>query len=181
MIFDYLNPWDKEIFFAFQSVRHPVLDILLGFPTILGDTWFLLSAIVLLILFLDRDRAAEKITSVVFAVLTCYWVVEPLKSFFMRPRPYRLWPGVTLTFGTAWSYAFPSGHTATAFAAAYLLNRFYGGRMLWLYGIAAWVGITRIYTGVHYPTDVLGGAVLGIACAAFAGIVLDRMGIKCKK
>jgi undecaprenyl-diphosphatase len=174
MNFTCLDPWDKGIFFAFQKIQSPVMDCLLGYPTLLGNSFFLLSAVIILIFFLDRERAGEKITAVVFTVMTTYWATEFLKDLLARPRPYRLWSEAVLTFGTAWSASFPSGHAATAFAVAHTLNKIYNGKMPWLYAVAAWAGLTRIYTGVHYPTDVLAGAVLGIACSAAVGAVIDR-------
>jgi undecaprenyl-diphosphatase len=173
-IFSSMDKWDHAVFFAFQRIQSSTLDVVLGYPTLLGDTFLLLSVLLVGILFLDRDKVAEKITLCVFAVLTTYWVVTLLKDFFGRPRPWELWPGVALTFGKAANPAFPSGHTAVAFAAAYTLNRIYPGKMSWLYAVAGWVGITRIYTGVHYPTDVLAGAVVGIACAIVATALFNK-------
>jgi len=169
-----LLEWDKHIFFYFQKVQCAFLDYLLGFPTLLGDTVVLLSVTAVMILFLDRKKTSQKITFAVFTILSSYWVVSFLKDYFHRPRPYEFWKNVVLTFGKAPSESFPSGHTAAAFAVAHLLNRLYQGKMPWLYGIAAWVGITRIYTGVHYPTDVVAGAIVGVGCSILTEFLLKR-------
>ncbi|MFQ9847078.1 MAG: phosphatase PAP2 family protein, partial [[Clostridium] leptum] len=61
--------------------------------------------------------------------------------------------------------SFPSGHTASSFTAAWILwkaDRKFGAAGL---ALAVCIGFSRLYLFVHYPTDVLGGAVLGIACA----------------
>ena len=172
-VLSYLQQWDHDIFFLFQRIQCPALDAVLGFPTILGETFFLLSAVTVLILCLDRDKPAEKIMICTVALLLTCWVVIYLKDFFGRPRPAELWHGVARTFGKAGGPAFPSGHTAAVFAAAYILNKLYAGKMPWLYAVAAWVGVTRIYTGVHYPTDIPAGAVVGIACAALTQWILN--------
>jgi membrane-associated phospholipid phosphatase len=93
-----------------------------------------------------------------------------IKHVFHRHRPTqdhppnpRLWEGPF----SGWQYtAFPSGHTTTAFAIASYMSSVYKGR-LWVgvltYGIATGVGLSRVYDNVHWPSDVLFGAVLGFA------------------
>jgi membrane-associated phospholipid phosphatase len=164
-ILQFLLELDKQIFFYFQSIQCPFLDYVLGFPTLLGDTFFLLTVTAVLILFLDRKHNAEKITLTAFAILSSHWVIAFLKDLFGRPRPYDFWHHVVLTFGKA---------SNPAFAAAHVLNRLHQGKAPWLYTIAAWVGITRIYTGVHYPTDVVAGAMVGIASSSLLYMFVRR-------
>lgn len=77
--------------------------------------------------------------------------------------------------------SFPSGHTTTSFAIAIMLAWLLRGRdtawVAWIvFGWACLVGISRIYVGVHYPTDVLGAAFLGIAFGTLAFIIAERKG-----
>jgi undecaprenyl-diphosphatase len=71
--------------------------------------------------------------------------------------------------------SFPSGHTAAAFAFATGV----GGELAWagppLYALAALVGYSRVHTGVHYPLDVVSGALCGVALAELTGALIDRM------
>lgn len=173
-LFPWLEPFDRNVFFAFQGLRCPWLDYALGFPTVFGETVFLMSFAVALIACLDRGKTAEKITLVVCALLFATWSADGIKEIFGRPRPYEFWPDVTPLFGKLWTKSFPSGHAANAFSVASVLNILYGRKMRWAYVAAAWVGITRIYAGMHYPTDVLGGAVLGVLCAHVTGPILRR-------
>ena len=63
------------------------------------------------------------------------------------------------------SHSFPSGHTATAFAGATALSFFFPRAAPALFVLAAAIAYSRLYVGVHFPLDVLGGAVIGVATA----------------
>lgn len=99
-----------------------------------------------------------------------------LKKLIERDRPSRL--ADSLPQETFYYNAFPSGHTASAFAIGfYIFLRFYGTEkakwgqlaMLW----SCLVGVSRIYRGVHWPTDVLGGACVGMIVGALIYLWLD--------
>ena len=80
----------------------------------------------------------------------------------MRPRPYTELSNLIL-LGLGTDYSFPSGHTATSTAMAYLLSKEYNR---WIFMLIPFVvGISRLYIGVHYPSDVLGGFLLGLFIA----------------
>jgi undecaprenyl-diphosphatase len=92
----------------------------------------------------------------------------------MEPRPFVSLPDVRLLADPPDSYAFPSGHATYAFSASFgavLAARWLLGRVpLWgggLLALAAAISYSRIYVGVHYPSDLLSGAVLG----AFVGCI----------
>jgi undecaprenyl-diphosphatase len=90
------------------------------------------------------------------AFLTTSLLVEfPLKNFFHRPRPI---PNV---YNCPSNFSFPSGHTATAFAAATVLAYFDKKRRFLYYTIATLIAFSRIYLGCHYFFDVFAGAVFG--------------------
>jgi membrane-associated phospholipid phosphatase len=96
--------------------------------------------------------------------LTLWIVVEAVKAITERARPFKLM-GETRVIG--WrerGNSFPSGHTAQTFFMVSMLSHHFGaglGLNILLYTIAVLVGFSRIYIGMHYPRDVLGGAVTG--------------------
>ncbi len=98
-----------------------------------------------------------------------------LKNWVARVRPYELVAGLERIIEAQHDWSFPSGHTTNSFACAWVLFR----RAPRRYGVpalvmAALIALSRLYVGVHYPTDVLAGLVIGIACACAAMAIVKR-------
>ena len=164
----FILSFDKAVFFFFQHLQRPWLDYFLAWPTRLGESSIILSLLMLGILIFDKEKRSQSIPALVMAILTVGWVSPITKAFLHRPRPHVFWEHVNVIFHKPLDGAFPSGHTAVIFAAAFIVGHYYPKKAFWAYGVAVWVAITRVYVGVHYPTDLVGGAVLGAACAWFA-------------
>lgn len=101
-----------------------------------------------------------------------------IKLLVLRDRPYLLNPEIVLAISEPSGTSFPSAHTSTSFASAVPLFR---GKRLW--GIlgccfAALVGFSRLYLYVHFPSDVLVGAVLGVGVGLLSSFLLERAGRK---
>jgi undecaprenyl-diphosphatase len=84
-----------------------------------------------------------------------------LRNYFQRLRPCQALQGVQLLVGCSDTFSFPSNHATNAFALAAFFAVHYRKLAIPLFLLAALVGYSRIYLGVHYPTDVLAGAGLG--------------------
>lgn len=103
--------------------------------------------------------------------LPIYWCC---KNSFRRRRPIELSTKMTSYITPSDKYSLPSGHTAGAFLMATLLGHFYP--MLYVAALiwAACVGLSRLLLGVHFFTDIIFGALLGIGCAT---LVIDILGV----
>lgn len=157
-----------------QNFRSPAGDILMSAITSLGNAgvvWILLSA-VLLIIPKTRKTGAALAAALILDVILCNGII---KNAVARMRPYDRNPMVELLIHKPGDYSFPSGHTAASFASAFALC-FGGEGHLWkpALALAALIAFSRLYLYVHYPTDVLGGAVLGILCGYFGNRIVQK-------
>ena len=151
-----------------QTLHTPFLDKIMAFITRLGDAgiiWIVLS-IVLLLIPKTRKSGAVMVAALVVDVLLCNIV---LKNLVARTRPYDVNTGVHLLVAKLHDYSFPSGHTAASFTAVVALS-FAGEKRAWKAALvlACLIAFSRMYLYVHYPTDVLGGVLVGIA-AGYGG------------
>lgn len=133
----------------------------------LSDAWVWLLLLPLLVAFggAAGPRAAWLMFTVGAVNLAIYSI---LKRFTRRPRPFEQCPGVRACVPAADQFSFPSGHTLHAVAFACLLSNFYPAMALPLWAFAALVAASRVVLGLHYPSDVLVGAALGMLSAAVA-------------
>jgi undecaprenyl-diphosphatase len=88
-----------------------------------------------------------------------------LKNTLKRKRPPQVIPHFRSVVRASDEFSFPSGHTMAAFLLAGLCFLNYGGHMVWLYLWATSVGISRVVLGVHFPSDIVAGALLGTTIA----------------
>lgn len=153
-----------------QAIRTPVGDQVMCFITNIGNAgmiWIML-AVVLLLLPKTRKSGVIMIIALVLDVILCNGI---LKNVFARVRPCDVNTAVQLLIPRPDDYSFPSGHTAASFAAVTALF-FAGEKKLWkpTLVLAILIAFSRLYLYVHYPTDILGGIVVGTVCG-YAGLL----------
>jgi undecaprenyl-diphosphatase len=108
------------------------------------------------------------------AVAVADWTSIALKALFDRPRPPLRYPEPKTLVPLPHDASFPSGHAATSFAAATMLSFAFPRWTPAFLVLAAAVAFSRVYVGVHYPLDVIGGALLGAAIAVGVNVVVTR-------
>lgn len=135
-----------------------------------GRFWIGLS----ILLLIPKKTRKAGIAALLAMILNLLFTNVVLKNMVARTRPYEVIEGLRILIDPEKSFSFPSGHTASSFAAAYAYYRC-STQKRW--GIAALVlagliGFSRLYVGVHYPTDVIGGALIGIFAAWLASVAV---------
>jgi undecaprenyl-diphosphatase len=111
----------------------------------------------------------------IIAVALADWSAMGLKALFDRPRPPLRYAEPEPLVRTPHDGSFPSGHAATSFAAATIMSFAFPRLAPFLFVLAALVAWSRVYVGVHYPLDIIGGALLGIGVAlAVRALVVRR-------
>lgn len=155
---------DFEILYRIQEMHTAFLNPLMVAVSALGNNgivWILTAAV---LLFFKKTRKCGMLMLISMAV--CFIVGNlGIKNLVQRPRPCQIDPSVSLLIPVPGEYSFPSGHTLHGFAAAvtvFLHNKKAGIAALLL---AALIAFSRMYLFVHFPTDILGGMILGSAVA----------------
>ena len=159
---------------ALQALRCPVLDALAVFfdqAGARGEIWIAFTAVLL------AFRRTRRAGLAMALALGLYMLAGhcALKPLFARPRPCDLRPEMLTLVARPHGWSFPSGHTSSAFAAAFALwlqNRRLGVPAL---ALAGFIGFTRMYLYVHFPTDILGGVALGLALGACGSLLADKI------
>lgn len=170
--------WEISVLDWIQKLHTPLGDVLMPFFSRLGNAgliWIIFAAVLLLIP-KCRKTGFVVAAALLINVIVCNGILKPVVA---RVRPYDVNTAISLLIAKPTDYSFPSGHTATAFAA--VSGLLCAGSRLWIPAglVAVLIAFSRMYLYVHYPTDILGGVLIGIAAGA-AGAAIVRMILKKK-
>ena len=167
--------------------RNPVFDAVFGALTYAGGEVVFIVAALVVLWCVDKKRGYYLLFCGFFGLVT----VQILKMAFRIPRPWVLDPAFQIVENAragATGYSFPSGHSVTSIVfyglMLYLIQKHCKNEKLkavlsWICGILAVViGPSRIYVGVHWPTDVLAGWCLGGGILIIAILILEKIYVK---
>lgn len=162
------------LIFIQEHLRFPAMDPLMTGVTALNDHGMIAIITCLLLLVVRKTRRVGAVAALSL-ILNTLVVNVTLKPLVARIRPYEVIDSLTLLVDRQSDFSFPSGHSAAAFAVAVVLLRLLPKR----YGVPAMVlagliALSRLYVGVHYPTDVLAGMAIGAAAALLSCRLMSK-------
>ena len=171
---------ELQFLYGLQELHGPVLDKIMIGITKLGDGGIFWLALALVLLVIPKTR---KCGISIFAAMAFSYIIGNLglKPLVARPRPFTVATDVALIIDKPGEFSFPSGHTLHAFTAATAIFCYYRKPGVAAYVLAALIAFSRMYLFVHYPTDILAGAVLGILDALLISCLLNKYVSKMKK
>ena len=163
------------LLFLQEYVRNPVLTPVMKVITTLGNGGAIWISPTIFLLAIPQKR---KIGCMSLIALLGTLLVNNmlLKNLVARTRPYEVIEGLTYIVRKPSDYSFPSGHAGCSFSAACIMYR----RLPRRYGVPALIlailiSVSRLYVGVHYPSDVLFGVISGIAISYAAEVIGGRI------
>lgn len=173
-----LEQIDRVVLEFFGNLQLPVLNEIVIFISSLGNggiLWIALAA--LLICFKSTRRAGFTVgAALIIGLIVCNLTLKPLVA---RPRPFDQYE-LDLLIKAPADWSFPSGHTTSSFGAAVSVGLNLKGKW-WLTLIpACLIALSRLYLQVHFLTDVLVGAIIGVAAAFLAAVIINFVYGKCK-
>lgn len=185
--------WDADLLiFLQENVRNDFLDIVMKLITHTGDKGILMIAIIAALLIIPKTRSIGIMTAMSLAIEAILNNVI-LKNLVARTRPYEAIEGLVNIIEKQKDFSFPSGHTGSTFAVSgvILVIALFGMPIIAKEGnlireksslavriiavvfiiYSVLLGFSRLYVGVHYPTDVLAGLALGLITSVIAYLV----------
>jgi len=164
---------DTSLFsFINQTLQNPFFDR--AMPFITSRTFLVFLPCLLLLWFRERKHLLPMLLAGLFAVAFADAVSHVLKDAVMRQRPCNVLDNVHLLVGCSQSYSMPSSHASNSFAFAmtawFMLRSSPGSYFI---AAAMLISLSRVFVGVHYPSDILAGALVGTA-AAYGAVMLYR-------
>lgn len=161
--------------FIQQNLRLELMDKIMVMITHLGDAGIIWIILTLILLLIPKTRKVGfvLVLALVFDLILCNFIVKPIVA---RTRPYDINTAVQLLIGRQVDYSFPSGHTAAGITCTVVL---YFMRQKWLWKIALLlsllIGFSRMYLYVHFPTDIIGGIIIGVVCGILGYKVANKI------
>ena len=173
---DWLLNLDGNILLFIQDfIRNPLLTLFIRAVTTLGNGGAIWIILTFLMLIMPKTRRVGcMMSAALIGTLLVNNIV--LKNLIARTRPYEVIEGLTYLVSKPGDYSFPSGHAGSSFAVAWVMFRQLPRRCgVPALVLAILISLSRLYVGVHYPSDVLFGVIDGIAISLAAEAIVERV------
>lgn len=152
------------------NLKCKFLDLIMPAITYIGSFQF--SLIFCILAFLYPDTSVNKMGMYCTMVLVLSTIsVQFLKRSIIRIRPFEIIDNLNVNKIQIDPFSFPSGHTTAAFSLMITAGKFFPPLLPALFIVAVLVGISRMYIGVHYPSDVAVGAIIGILSSVIVNVI----------
>lgn len=176
------NMWESNIvLFVQENLRFEFMNPIWKFITSLGDEGIVPIALCILLIIFKKTRKVG-ITAGTSLALEAILINLTIKKIVGRTRPYVVNEAIEYITKRPSDNSFPSGHTGCMFAVAsvlfYMLPKKVGIPAM---VVASLVGISRLYVGVHYPTDIIGGFIIGMFTGFIAKLIVEKIEQKIRK
>lgn len=165
---------ELEILHWIQNLHMDWLDPIMIFVTMLGEGGIVWIVLALALLFFPKTRRCG---GMMLGVMAFSFLLGNLilKNIIARGRPFTVDTTVSLLIKEPGEYSFPSGHTLNGFSAATMLFLHFHGPGIAAFVLAGIIAFSRMYLFVHYPTDILGGLILGVVDALVIYLAAGRL------
>lgn len=174
---DIIQQFDEQVLvWIAENIRCALLDPFMKLYTQMGNTGMLFIVLGILMLFFKRTRKAglSALCAMLIGLIVVNFTIKPLVS---RPRPWLVIENFVNLVEEHDPNSFPSGHTNAAFAFALAVCMSAPRRWMKVTAVcmAVVMGLSRLYVGVHFPSDVLMGAVIGSLCGLAGAWVIRKL------
>ncbi|MGB9781214.1 phosphatase PAP2 family protein [Caldanaerobacter sp.] len=158
---------DKNIFFYInEKIKCNFLDKIMPRITHVGGPAFTIFVTIFLAFF-GKNSVRTSAIEALFSLVSSHLFVQFLKKKYSRLRPYMVFRDTNTFRQLLRDYSFPSGHATASFSLAMTFSMFFPNLAIIFIPVAVLVGLSRIYMGLHYPSDVLMGFLIGMTFSYF--------------
>lgn len=168
-----ITKFDSFVFSLAEMISCTFFDWFFRIITYTGDKGIVWIVVGLTLMTMKKTRRIgyAVIVSLLVTVILNNYV---LKEIFDRTRPFVADPSIKLLIDVPHGSSFPSGHTSSSFAAATAIFMYDRKKGAFALIYATLMGLSRIYLHVHYPTDVIGGMIVGIVLAILVVLAIEK-------